>query len=253
MSSEKPMVALREVTVEYPDGFRALWNVSLAVNHKDFLGLVGPNGSGKTTLIGAVLGLIRPTGGSVELFGQPLTPKSLRRVGYVPQRAIASDVNFPSTVFETILMGRVSRSSPFRRFTSKDRQAVEDVMKHLSVHELRKRKIGELSGGQSQRVFLAKALASEPDLLILDEPTSGVDFRSSTEFYDTLGHLNRDHGITIVLASHDLGVVTKYTNRVACLNGSLFFHGTTSEFVKSNALSEVYGYPVEMVSHSEHR
>ena len=252
MSAEKTIVSLRDVSVAYSNGFRALQNVTMDVNQKDFLGLVGPNGSGKSTLFGVMLGLIRPTKGSIELFGQPLSPGSLRRVGYVPQKAIASDVNFPSTVFETTLLGRVSRSSPFRRFSRQDQQAAEDVLRHLNIYDLRKRRIGELSGGQSQRVFLAKALASEPDLIILDEPTSGVDARSSAEFYDTLGHLNRDHGITVIMASHDIGVVTKYSNRVACLNGSLFFHGTTSEFVKSSALSEVYGFPVEMVSHGEH-
>jgi zinc transport system ATP-binding protein len=250
-TAESPIVSLKDVSVVFSNGFRALSGITLGVNSKDFLGLVGPNGSGKTTLIGTMLGLVRPTAGSVELFGQPLTPRSLRRVGYVPQRAIASDLNFPSTVFETVLLGRVSRSSPPRGYSEQDRKVVEDVLKHLNIAELRTRKIGELSGGQSQRVFLAKALASEPDLIILDEPTSGVDARSSLEFYQTLGHLNRDHGITVILASHDIGVVTRYTNRVACLNGSLFFHGTTSDFMKSSALTEVYGYPVEMVSHDE--
>ena len=223
MSAQQPIVRLRDVSVVFSNGFRALQNVTLDVNQKDFLGLVGPNGSGKTTLLATILALVRPTGGSVELFGEPLSSRSLRRVGYVPQRAITSDANFPSTVFETTLMGRVSRSSPLRRYTGEDRKTVEDVLKHLNIYDLRNRKIGELSGGQSQRVFLAKALASEPDLLILDEPTSGVDARSSAEFYQTLGHLNRDHGITVILASHDIGVVTKYSNRVACLNGSLFF------------------------------
>ncbi|QQG48845.1 MAG: metal ABC transporter ATP-binding protein [archaeon] len=256
MQEETPqqevIVSLSDVGVVFANGFAALQGVSLEVNRKDFLGLVGPNGSGKTTMIGAMLGLVRPTTGSVEVFGKPLSPEALRRVGYVPQKAIASDVNFPSTVFETVLMGRVARTSPFRRFGREDREAVERTLEHLGIQELRDRRIGELSGGQSQRVFLAKALVGDPDLMILDEPTSGVDSRSSAEFYETLGHLNKDHGITVVLASHDIGVVTRYSNRVACLNGTVFFHGTTSEFVKSSALSEVYGYPVEVVRHDEH-
>jgi zinc transport system ATP-binding protein len=246
------VVQLRDVGVRYSTGFQALRNVSLQIYEKDFLGLIGPNGSGKTTLMAVILGLIPPTSGSVEVFGAPPSARNLRRVGYVPQKAIASDANFPSTVFETVLMGRVAASGPFHRFSKEDRRKVQGVLEHLQIQDLRDRKIGELSGGQSQRVFLAKALAAEPDLLILDEPTSGVDARSSAEFYETLEHLNRHHGITVILASHDIGVVTNLSNRIACLNGLLYFHGTTPEFLKTSVLSQVYGYPVEMITHDIH-
>jgi zinc transport system ATP-binding protein len=229
-----------------------LQRVSLSINEGEFLGLIGPNGSGKTTLIGVILGLVTPTSGSVEIFGAPPSPRNLRRVGYVPQKAIASDLNFPSTAFETVLMGRTSIAGPLRRFNEDDRRKVDEVLEQLHISNLRNRRIGELSGGQSQRVFLAKALAGEPDLLILDEPTSGVDTKSSSEFYEILERLNRERRTTVILASHDISVITHLSSRIVCLNGLLCFHGTVPEFLKSSVLTEVYGYPVELITHDIH-
>jgi zinc transport system ATP-binding protein len=250
LSLENAVVELDRVGVRYSNGFQALVNVTLQVYKGDFLGLIGPNGSGKTTMISTILSLIKPTTGSVKLFGEPLNRKNLRRVGYVPQKTMLSDTIFPSTVFETVLMGRVVHTGLFHRYGRADYRKVDEELEHLSIHDLRNRKIGELSGGQSQRVLLAKALASDPKLLILDEPTSGVDTRSAAEFYDTLKHLNRDHGITVMLVSHDIGLVTKLSNRVACLSGGVCFQGSTYDFMNNPAiLAEVYGYPVELVKH----
>jgi zinc transport system ATP-binding protein len=250
LNSETVVVQLDEVGVRYSNGFQALLNVNLQVYQGDFLGLIGPNGSGKTTMISTILGLVKPTIGSVKLFGEPLNRKNLRRVGYVPQKTILSDSIFPSTVFETVLMGRVVHAGLLHRYRRADYQKVEDELEHLSINDLRDRKIGELSGGQSQRVLLAKALASDPKLLILDEPTSGVDTRSSAEFYDTLEHLNRDHGITVMLVSHDIGLITKLSNRVACLNGGVCFQGSTHDLLSDpSVLADVYGRPVELVKH----
>jgi zinc transport system ATP-binding protein len=247
---ENAVVELEKVGVRYSNGFQALVDVTLQVRQGDFLGLIGPNGSGKTTMISIILGLVKPTTGSVNLFGEPLGRKNLRRVGYVPQKTMLSDSIFPSTVFETVMMGRVVHTGLLHRYGTADYQKVENELEHLSIHDLRNRKIGELSGGQSQRVLLAKALASDPELLILDEPTSGVDIRSAAEFYDTLNHLNRDHGITVILVSHDIGLVTKLSNRVACLNGGICFQGSTYDFINNpSALAEVYGYNVELVKH----
>jgi zinc transport system ATP-binding protein len=250
VSLEKPIVELKKVGVRYSSGLQALVDVTLQVYRGDFLGLIGPNGSGKTTMISTILGLLKPATGSVNLFGEPLNRKNLRRVGYVPQKAILSDTIFPSTVFETVLMGRVVHKGLLQRYGRADYQRVRDELEHLSISDLRDRKIGELSGGQSQRVLLAKALASDPELLILDEPTSGVDARSATEFYDTLKHLNRDHGITVMLVSHDIGLVSRLSNRVACLSGGVCFQGSTFDFMNNpSILAEVYGYPVELVKH----
>ena len=252
MSNEQFIVELDNVGVRYSNGFEALTNITMQIYAKDFLGLIGPNGSGKTTLISVILGLVPQTSGSVKLFGEPFARTNLRRVGYVPQKSLASDSNFPSTVFETVLMGRVPKAGILHRFHNEDFRRVEEVLGLLGLRDLRKRKIGELSGGQSQRVFLAKALVADPELLILDEPTSGVDAKSAGEFYGILEGLNRDRGITIILALHDIGMVTRLSNRIACMNGSLFFCGKTTDFAKSSALSEVYGYPVELVQHGDH-
>lgn len=252
MSKEQTIVELDNVSVQYSNGFEALTHITMQIYEKDFLGLIGPNGSGKTTLISVILGLIPPTTGSLKLFGESFVRSNLRRVGYVPQKAMASATNFPSTVFETVLMGRVPNAGILHRFGKQDFRRVEEVLSLLGLYDLRKRKIGELSGGQSQRVFLAKALVADPQLLILDEPTSGVDTKSAAEFYGILGGLNRDRGITMILALHDIGMVTRLSNRIACMNGSLFFCGKTSDFANSSALSDVYGYPVELVRHGDH-
>jgi zinc transport system ATP-binding protein len=250
LNLKNAVVELEKASVSYSNGFQALVQVTLQVHDGDFLGLVGPNGSGKTTMISMILGLVKPTTGSVKLFGEPLNRRNLRRVGYVPQKTMLSDTIFPSTVFETALMGRVVQAGVLHRYSRADYRKVEDELEHLSIHDLRNRKISELSGGQSQRVLLAKALASDPELLILDEPTSGVDTRTAAEFYDTLKHLNRDHGITVMLVTHDIGLVTKLSNRVACLNGGVCFQGSTHDLLTNpSVLSEVYGYPLELVRH----
>jgi zinc transport system ATP-binding protein len=250
MLPQNPIVELDDIAVRHSNGFEALVNVTFQLFQKDFLGLIGPNGSGKTTMISVILGLIKPTAGSVKLFEGPVNRGSLRRIGYVPQKTLLSETLFPSTVFETVLMGRVVRTGLFHRFHKDDYDKVEEVLQHLSIYDLRDRKIGELSGGQSQRVLLAKALASDPELLILDEPTSGVDTKSAVEFYDTLEHLNRYHGISVILVSHDIGLVAKLSNRVACLNNGVCFQGSTYDFMNNpSALAEVYGYPVELVKH----
>jgi len=140
----------------------------------------------------------------------------------------------------------------FHRLRRKDREKVEQVLETLGIQDLKDRKIGQLSGGQQQRVFVAKAVCGDPKLLMLDEPTSGVDAQSKGEFYSMLEKLNHDRGITIILSSHDIATVTKLANRVACLNTSLFFCGPTSEFASSPVVSTAYGYPVELMHHTDH-
>ena len=247
-----PIVELSDVGVEYPNGVHALDGISLQIFERDLIGLMGPNGAGKSTLLSVILGLVHPTRGEVRLFGAPISPANLRRVGYVPQKAQATDSNFPSTVFETVLMGRIPQAGVFHRLNQQDREHVDRVLHMLGIHDLKDRKIGQLSGGQSQRVFVAKALVSDPKLLILDEPTSGVDALSKSEFYTLLENFNRELGITIILSSHDIATITKLANRVACINTNLFFCGTTSEFSSSTVISRVYGYPVELMHHTDH-
>ncbi len=248
MSAAK-VIQLEDLGVQYPNGVQAISHISLDIAKNDFAGLIGPNGAGKSTLIGVILGLIKPTSGVAKLFGEPVSTKNLRRVSYVPQTLQSTITGFPGTVFETVLFGRVARAGLFHRFTKDDRAKVEEALKHLEISELRNRQLNQLSGGQLQRVLLAKALAAESEILILDEPTSAADIHSKTEFYSFLGHLNRDHEITIILSSHDIGVVTKLAKTIVCINQTVFYCGLMSEF-PPDALAKTYDYSIEVMHHA---
>ena len=249
MDANQPLVELEKVRVDYPGGVQAIDQVNLQIFEKDIIGLIGPNGAGKSTLLGVILGLIKPIEGSVKLFGEPIKPKNLRFVGYVPQKAQLADANFPATVDETVLLGRIPGAGLFHRLTKEDHAKADEAMKILGIEDLRERQIGQLSGGQSQRVLIAKAIIDKPRLLILDEPTTGVDAQSKSEFYETLSRLNHEFGITILLSSHDIGIVTKLANKIACINRTLYFCGPTSEFETSSALSKLYDYPAGLMIH----
>lgn len=252
MDPVKPIVEFRDVRVRYANGVLALDGITLDVNERDFIALIGPNGAGKSTLLKVILGLIKPTNGSVKLFGTQELTKNLKYVGYVPQSAQARDTTLPFSVFETVLLGRIPRTGLFHRAGAGDRKKVEEMLKLFGIFELKDRKIGQLSGGQSQRVFLAKAMVAEPKLLLLDEPTSGVDTTSKGEFYSVLERLNRDQGLTVILSSHDIGVITKIANRVLCINRSQFFCGENADFQASSELPKVYDHPVELMDHNDH-
>ncbi len=218
-------------------GAPVLMEVSLRVERGDFLALIGPNGSGKSTLVKLMLGLLPVQEGSVRLLGED--PRAFRRweqVGYIPQRAEA-ERRFPASVREVAGMGRLAGKRFPRWMNRSDRAAVEEALALVGMKELGKRRVGELSGGELQRVLIARALASSPALLVLDEPTAGVDAGTQKSFYDLLGHLNRERGITLVLVTHDIGVVTKHVRQVACLNQRLVFHGSHEQFCSHNEFS----------------
>jgi zinc transport system ATP-binding protein len=246
------IVDLEQVGVQYEGGVQALENISLQIYQGDLVGIIGPNGAGKSTLLSVILGLVKPTSGEIRLFGNPISSLGLRRIGYVPQKAQPRDINFPSTVYETVLMGRVPKAGLFHRLAGEDHQKVKEVLERLELSDLKDRRIGLLSGGQSQRVFLAKALVSDPEILILDEPTSSVDAPSRREFYDILGKLNHESGVTLILSSHDIGIVTALAKRVVCINRTLFFCGDTREFAGSSILGKAYDHPIELVRHHDH-
>ena len=248
----KPIVEIRDLSVRYPNGVLALDGITLDVNDKDLIALIGPNGAGKSTLIKVILGLIKPTTGLVRLLGNEDLSKNLKYVGYVPQSAQARDVNMPFSVFETVMLGRTPQAGLFHGTSAKDRQKVEEALKLFGIFDLKDRKIGQLSGGQSQRVFLAKAMVADPKLLLLDEPTSGVDTSSKAEFYQTLERLNKETEVTVILCSHDIGVITKIANRVLCINRSQFFCGENADFNASTEIHKVYNHPVEIMDHADH-
>jgi zinc transport system ATP-binding protein len=226
------------------DGITILENIDLVIERGDFLGIIGPNGSGKTTLLKLILGLIKLKKGNIKLFGEDIARfKEWHRIGYVPQHAINFDVNFPANVFEVVSMGRFSKRGMLRKLNETDLKIIEDALDIVGMKDFKSKKIGELSGGQKQRVFIARALASEPELLILDEPTAGVDILVQKEFYDFLEKLNKDKKITLVLVSHDIGTVSSRMTKLACINKRLFPECHPDEFfsgVPSNAMKIVH-------------
>jgi zinc transport system ATP-binding protein len=241
------IVDLDGVTFAYGDTV-AVSDVSLTVEAGEFLGLVGPNGSGKTTLLHLMLGLHEPDEGTVELFGRPVDEfDDGGRIGYVSQKATSRGGAMPVTVRECVTMGRFAHAGR-GRLSEADRAAVADAIETVGIGDLADRLVTELSGGQKQRAYIARALASDADLLALDEPTVGVDAESRDAFYALLDDLN-DDGITIILIEHDIGVVTDRANRIACINTELYHHGDTESFVESDALAEAYGATGQVVHH----
>jgi zinc transport system ATP-binding protein len=243
------LIEIRSLNVKYPNGVTALEDINLDICESDLIALMGPNGAGKSTLLKVILGLIKPTSGSIKLFGSADLGKNLKNVGYVPQTALVRDPNLPFTVYETVMMGRTPVAGLLHGLRKSDRQKVNEVLKLFGIYELKDRKIGQLSGGQSQRVFLAKAMVAEPKLLLLDEPTSGVDMTSKREFYNILERLNKERHIAVVLSSHDVGVVTKIANRVLCINRSQFFCGPNHEFEADKEIHRMYNHNVELIEH----
>jgi len=244
----RPFVELDEVEFSYGE-VRVLEAINLTVEPGDFLGIIGPNGSGKTTLLRIMLGLLEPTRGTVRFFGH--SPSSFRqwgRVGYVPQRATL-DPALPATVHEVVATGLVPTLGLFGRIGAPQRSRIDEVLGHVGMQPHARARIGALSTGQQQRVLIARALVSNPELLILDEPTGGVDPEAQTSFYALLHHLNRERDVTLILVSHDIGVVAKEVTKLACLNRRLIFHGPPADFLSEGALSALYGPSVRVVSH----
>jgi len=214
-------------------------DISLRIDPGEYAAVVGPNGSGKSTLMKLMLGLLRPDEGVARLFGEPSHQfDDGSRIGYVAQHASASK-EMPITVREVVKMGRFPHVG-FGRLSSEDWDIVDRALDIVGMTAFASRRVTQLSGGQRQRAFIARALASEADLLVLDEPTVGVDIESVEAFYDLLDALNQD-GITVLLIEHDLGAVTEHAERVICLNREIYFDGPASEFVESDALARAFG------------
>jgi len=225
------VVEIENLTVDY-QGILALDKVNFSVESKDFLGIIGPNGAGKTTLFNCMLGLLDNYKGEIRFFGTSIkkSKKYLGQIGYVPQKPVF-EKNFPATISEVVEMGLTKNSK-------KDR--IDEVLQKVWLHELSHRRIGDLSGGQQQRVFIAKALVNKPQILILDEPVTGIDSQSKELFYQILHDLNQKENITIIWSSHDLDAVAKLASKVACLNRTLFFHGISEEFFHNEDLLKMY-------------
>lgn len=245
----RPVVDIEGVGFSYGP-VRVLDDITLSVQPGDFLGIIGPNGSGKTTLLRILLGLLPPATGAVRLFGKPSAAfRDWGRVGYVPQRATL-DPALPITVREVVGTGLVATLAPFGRVGAPERARVSEALERVGVAEYAAARIGTLSTGQQQRVLIARALVSDPELLILDEPTGGVDPELQASFYALLRHLNRERDVTLILVSHDIGVVAREVTKLACLNRRLVYHGRPEEFLSdTSALTALYGPSMRVVTH----
>jgi len=244
------VLSLKDVSYMYEDK-PILNHVSLDIPKGVFMGLVGPNGGGKTTLIKIILGLLKPDHGTVEMFGQPQNKfKDWSRVGYVSQKSNAFNRGFPATVQEVVSMGLAAKVGYFRFLGKKHKNKIHAALEQVGMLDYAHQNIGDLSGGQQQRVFIARSLVADPEFLILDEPTVGVDKENVERFYDLLKDLNRQE-ITLLLVTHDTGIMTEHATDLVCLNKELHFHGHPDKYnaLSEKELSALYGHPVQIVTH----
>ncbi len=262
------VLEVEDLSVSF-NGHLAVDNISLKVNEGDILGLIGPNGSGKTTLFRAILGL-QPHSGKVRMFGyegsklRTLIPL----IGYVPQR-VSFEPNFPATVYDIVSMGIISNKKIvkgdkliqqcgccwnmiYKNIENKD-DKITEALKTVGLEHLRNRRIGQLSGGELRRVFIARCLVKDPLLLILDEPATSVDVESSNKFYQAIKKINEENKITIMWSSHDIEAVSKYATKVACINKKLFYHGEKDKFFSDKELLKTYTESsMQMHMHDHH-
>jgi zinc transport system ATP-binding protein len=247
--SAKTLVSVEAVSFSYA-GHCGLSGVSFDIHEGEFLAVLGPNGSGKTTLLKLILGLLRPDAGRILLMVRPVDEVSERAaIGYVPQKATHIDPFFPASVREVVALGLPPARPWDAAGKTREEAAIHEALARVGMEEHLRRRIGSLSGGQQQRVFIARAIVHRPRLLLLDEPTAGVDPETVEHFYDMLGGLNREEGITIALVTHDIGIVDRNVNKVACLNRSLVYHGSHEEFCRSQAFRDLLSGGHHLVSH----
>jgi zinc/manganese transport system ATP-binding protein/zinc transport system ATP-binding protein len=233
----QPLIELKHVTFGY-GAEPVLKDVNLHLHPGQFAALVGPSGAGKTTLLKLILGGLQPTTGEIYIHGQRLAGQPAPQVGYVPQLETV-DWNFPVTVEQVVLMGRVRRAEPWPWPSTAGKQQMQTILAQLDIAHLARRHIRDLSGGQQQRVFLARALVAEPDLLVLDEPTTGVDMRTAENVLHLLAGLNRQ-GITVLMTTHDLNAAAAHVPWVICLNRHVVAQGTPEDVFSEEILNQTY-------------
>ena len=250
-TNHHPIIQADRLYVVFQDKF-VLEDVTFDIHTGDFWGILGPNGSGKTTLLRTILGLLVPFSGSVKVFNK--LPAQLGndrdRIGYVPQHA-QIDLRFPIRVKDVVMLGRCRKMGLGRRPQPVDFDAVDRAMERVQISDLADRQIGRLSGGQRQRVLIARALALEPEILLLDEPTAALDVTATEGFYEWLHSMHASMHLTMILVSHDVGVISRYVDAVACLNRRLVAHGLPREVLSGETLEQMYGCDAMLFGHGQ--
>lgn len=233
------------------NGREVLKDINLSVAEGKFMGIVGPNGSGKTTLLKSVIGVIKPVSGSVELFGvSPAGAIHQGLFGYLPQSQKV-EVNFPARALDVVLMGTYARLGMFRWPSKQETARAGEMLSIMGMSGFENELFGNLSGGQQQRVSIARALINNPRLLILDEPSTGIDVVGQEDFYHLLKGLQKRMNLTIIMVSHDVGTVTSYVDEIACLNKVLHYHGSPLGALSETVIKGLYGKSVDIMLHTD--
>lgn len=240
------MLSSERVHFQY-NAVEILTDISFQIQKGDYVGIVGPNGSGKTTLIKLALGFLKPTKGKIYLFEKnPSLFSDWHKVGYLPQKANNFNPHFPATVTEIVGLGLLSKKGFPKRIGKHDNDTIDDALSLMDITSISKKLIGELSGGQQQRVLIAKAIVSDPELLILDEPTTALDPEGREKFFHTLKELNEKKKLTIIMITHDMGTIGKYASRLMYIDKKVIFFGGFDTFCASQEMSTYFG------EHSQH-
>lgn len=242
-------ISIQDLWVSY-NGTAALEEVNLEIETGKYVGVLGPNGAGKSTLLKVILGLIAPTRGQVRVFGE--VPQKLRRrgevVGYLPQRPLGNP-HFPVSVLDVVLMGRYGRVGLLRQPGSHDREIALLNLERVGIPHLAARAIGEISGGEQQRVFIARALCVEPRLLVLDEPTVSLDACAQDDLYELVHRLKEEMSLTVLMVSHDIGGVARHVDDIVCINRRIHVHQAPP--IGRLPLESAFGCSVEYLFHGE--
>jgi ABC-type Mn2+/Zn2+ transport system ATPase subunit len=237
-----PLIEFKDVTLS--SGKKVVISgLNCSIHSDDLLGIVGPNGSGKTTILKAILGIVQPKQG--QILKSNGKKGGQYRLGYVPQRGQLDEI-FPFTVAEVVMMGRYRQIGVLRRIRSIDKEKTMESLKHLGIADLKNTPYADLSGGQKQRTLIARALASEPNILILDEPTEGLDLNSQLSIMELIKHFHDDHQLTVILVSHHLNVVANFVKRIALLDQGCFLIGETAEILTESNLQQIYDIPISI-------
>ncbi|MCC5910629.1 MAG: metal ABC transporter ATP-binding protein [Clostridiaceae bacterium] len=245
----KTVVEAKNISFKY-DVVPVLEDANLTVYEGDFMGIVGPNGSAKSTLIKLLLGLLKPQQGEIYLMDKSLQNfKEWHSIGYISQKVKGFNNSFPATVEEIVAANLYKEMGVFKFIRAKHREKIDEVLDIVGMTDYKKRLIGSLSGGQQQRIFIARTLISNPQIIFMDEPLVGVDLESEERFYRLMEKLNKDLGITLIMVSHDIGVITERTNRVACVGKRQVFVHDSKTFNNEEYIKSVYGDKIKLLHH----
>jgi zinc transport system ATP-binding protein len=245
----EPVIKVENLNVA-KNGKRVIEDATFMVERGNYMGVVGPNGGGKTTLLQAILGIIPHESGSIEVLGNPINKFSQwSKIAWVSQNSISFDEKFPISVRELVGLGRINKSNLARPLKSKDWEKVDETLEFMGIKDLDQRRIGHLSGGQKQRVFVAKALVRDPEILILDEPVTGVDAEAQERFYMKLSDLNTERGTTIMIVSHDLAAVFCRMSHIMSVNRKVYTSPIEPNSTSNDVLQKAYGEHFHFVFH----